>query len=364
MSGNVQKELPKMFRPPTNGENTVVLNYPSDKNGCGYYRSIIPFGYLTSKGNFDSPFLFGFNFDLGFIQRANWIRFQRQVTDAQKTIVNEYRNIIKKYNFQTKIAYDIDDLVHEIEECNILAYQYYTQSRKDNLIELFKASDLVTFSTQFLKDYYEERHGITNSHVVPNFLPKFLWGNCGKRQDKYNRGKNGKLKILWTGSSSHIGKGGDLEFLVPLIEKTLNEFEWVFLGTCPIQLLGKVEFIDWEDFYAYPQALDAVNADIGIVPVKDHIFNLGKSDLKLLEYTAIGLPSVCSSIGGGMGPYDLVKGIYTVENKVDAWYQALKELQNDEGLRKKYLESAQEELNKRWLENKENTDLYLNLYRS
>jgi glycosyltransferase involved in cell wall biosynthesis len=358
-----QKDLPKMFKAPSKEEPFVVINYPSDKNGCGYYRSIIPFSYLMSKCNMDSPFMFGFNFDVSFIQRANWIRFQRQVTEAQKAIFSEFRNLIKKYNFKTKLTYDIDDLVHEIEDCNILAYQYYTETRKKNLIDLFNLSDLVTFSTQFLKDYYEERHGIKHSRVIPNFLPKFLWGQCGKR-DKYNKGKNGKLRILWTGSSSHIGKGGDLEFLLPLIEKTTDEFEWVFLGTCPAQLLGKVEFHDWEEFFMYPQHLDAVDADVGIVPVKDHIFNYAKSDLKLLEYSAVGLPSLCSSIGGGIGPYDLVKDALVVENHLDAWYGALKQLHKDQDMRKKYLEIGRNELNKRWLENPENYGLYTKLYKS
>jgi glycosyltransferase involved in cell wall biosynthesis len=356
------ENVPKMFRPPNKGHPTLVINYPSDKNGCGYYRSIVPFSYLMSSQNFDSPFMFGFNFDVSFIQRANWIRFQRQVTEAQKAIFTEYKNLIKKYNFQTKLTYDIDDLVHEIEDCNILAYQYYTQTRKDNLIELFKLSDMVTFSTQFLKDYYEERHGIKHSHVIPNFLPKFLWGNCGKR-DKYNKSKSGKLRILWTGSASHIARGGDMEFLLPVIEKTLNEFEWVFLGTCPPSLLGRVEFHDWEEFYTYPAHLDAVDADVGIVPVKDHIFNYAKSDLKLLEYSAVGLPSICSSIGNGMGPYDLVKDSFVIENKADLWYQALKNFEKDQDLRKKYLEVGRNELNRRWLENPENISLYTKLYK-
>jgi len=357
-----QKDLPKMFKTPNKEPPSLVINYPSDKNGCGYYRSIMPFSYLMSKDNFDSPFLYGFNFDVNFIQRAKWIRFQRQVTEAQKAIFAEYRNIIKKHNFKTKLTYDIDDLVHEIEECNIPAYQYYTETRKKNLIDLFNLSDLVTFSTQFLKDYYEERHGIKHSKVVPNFLPKWLWNGCGQR-DKYNKGKNGKLRILWTGSASHIGKGGDMEFLLPLINKTIDEFEWVFLGTCPPSLLGKVQFYDWEEFYTYPRHLDSVDADVGIVPVKDHIFNLAKSDLKFLEYSAVGLPSVCSSIGEGMGPYDLVPNATVVKNNIDDWYQALKALEKDQDLRKKTLEVGRTELNKRWLDNPENWGLYSSLYK-
>jgi hypothetical protein len=177
-----------------------------------------------------------------------------------------------------------------------------------------KMCDITTFSTRFLVDYYKSEHGVENSICIPNYLPKFLWGNCGKR-DKYNKGK--KLRILWAGSASHIGKGGDMEFILPLIQKTLNEFEWVFFGVCPFEIKNKVEFHNWADFYAYPQALDKIDADIAICPISKNEFNYGKSDLKLLEYTALGLPSIFSSID--KGPYDIYKnkGLCVIENNID-----------------------------------------------
>lgn len=337
-----------------------VILFPSDKNGCGFYRTFVPFNYLVSKYEYDCPSLFSFIFDLNYITRAKWLRFQRQVTDAQKRVIFEYKKVIKKSKSNCKIAYELDDLVHGIEPSNILAYQFYTDRRKSNLIDIFKACDTVTFSTEFLAQYYEEKFEIGNSKVIPNFLPKFLWGNCGKR-DKYGKGK--KPRILWAGSASHVGRGGDLEFLIPLIKKTKKEFEWVFFGVIPPALNKKdYEFHDWTDFFSYPQALDALDVDFGICPVKDNVFNYGKSDLKLLEYSALNLPGIFSSIGEGMGPYDMIEGINAVENDVDTWYQAIKEMSTDESLRNSYLEAGKTELNKRWLEDEENIKIYLDTY--
>jgi hypothetical protein len=273
MSDQAKTDLQKLFKaqkPP----HTCVLNFPSDTAGCGFYRTFIPFSYLISKSNFVSPFLFGFNFDITYISNMDWLRFQRQTTHRQKSYIYEYKKLITKNNFKTRITFDLDDLVHEIEPCNIEAYRYYTQTRKNNLIDLFNMSDVVTFSTQFLKDYYEEKHNVKNSVVIPNFLPKHLWYGCGKR-NKFNASK--KMRIFWSGSSSHISRGGDMEFLLPLIYKTINEFEWVFMGTMPPELLGKVEFHEWADFYDYPQKMDEINADVGIIPIKDHIFNFTES---------------------------------------------------------------------------------------
>lgn len=352
---NLQTKPPDAKPPPKS-----VLLFPSDKNGCGFYRTFIPFNYLVSKYEYDCPSLFSFIFDLNYITRASWLRFQRQVTDAQKKVIFEYKKVIKKSGSNCKIAYELDDLVHGIEPSNILAWQFYTDKRKSNLIDIFRACDTVTFSTQFLKDYYEDKFEIDNSVVIPNYLPKYLWGNCGQR-NKYGKGK--KPRILWAGSASHVGKGGDLEFLVPLIKKTKKEFEWVFFGVIPPELnKSEFEFHNWSDFFSYPQALDSIDADIGICPIKDNVFNYGKSDLKLLEYSSLGLPGLFSSIGEGMGPYDMIEGINTKENDVDVWYQSIKEMIKDHDLRNNYLTAGKRELNKRWLEDENNIKKYLDVY--
>ena len=348
-----------MFKGKSQKIARTVVSFPSDRAGCGFYRTIIPFNYLISDQDFDAPFLYQFNFDVPFLARADWLRFQRNSTASHRAIIMEYKKMLTKMGAKTKLCYELDDLLHEVEPHNILAYQYYTESRKNNTIELMKLSDQVTFSTQFLQDYYSDRFGIDNSVVIPNFLPKYLWGHCGKR-DKYNKSKEGKLRILWSGSSSHIARGGDFEFLVPLIEKTHKEFEWVFLGTAPPHLLDKVEFHDWAGFYQFPDALDSIDADVFIAPIKDSIFNYGKSDLKLLEASAIGLPCLCSATADGIGPYDLVPDSLCVENKADYWYDMLKQLHADEALRQRVLEAGQRELNNRWLE--DNVNVYTDAF--
>jgi O-antigen biosynthesis protein len=344
---------------PQNAQDKCIVNFPSDKNGCGYYRTFIPYGYLACKYNYNVTNLMQFVFDLNFIAGSHSIRFQRQVTEAQKKVVFEYKKVIQRVGSKTKLIYEIDDVVHEIMPSNIIAYQFYTETKKNNMIQIMRNVDKVTFSTQFLKDYYKEKFGIENSMVVPNFLPKFLWGDKGKR-DKYQKGS--KPRILWAGSASHVGKGGDLEFILPLIRKTKNEFEWVFFGVIPPELTGQYEFINWADFYSYPAALDAINADIAIAPIADNSFNYGKSDLKLLEYTALGLPGVYSSIGEGIGPYDLVDNITCVKNNEDDWYQAIKGLITDQSKWNNSLNAAKNELSNRWLEDDKNINVYQNVH--
>jgi hypothetical protein len=336
---------------------TRIINFPSDKNGCGFYRTIIPLGYLTAKCEWDATFMYQFVFDLNLIRSASCVRFQRQCTEMQKRCILEYSRCIERTKSPAKIAYELDDLVHGIEPHNVLAYQFYTPVRRQNVVDIMKMSHIVTFSTQFLKDFYNDHFGITHSTVLPNFLPKFLWQPtfADKRPNKK------KPVIMWAGSASHVGPGGDLEFLLPMIEATSDEFEWLFVGVVPPKLKNKVSHISWANFYEYPSMMQSIKADVAIAPISDTVFNYAKSDLKYLEYSAMNIPSLLSSIGNGLGPYNKTNG-NLVTNDVDAWYQAIKELSTDEGKKMDTLKRQQEYLAGRWLENPENINLYKSIY--
>lgn len=337
-----------------------IVNFPSDKNGCGYYRTIIPFGYFHSKKNWEISTISQFVFDLNLIKRSHYVRFQRQCTDMQKKYVWEYRRCIDAIKSRCKISFELDDIVHGIEPNNILAYQFYTKSRRDNVLEIMKMSNLVTFSTKFLKHFYQREFGIEHSFVIPNMLPKFLW------QPDYNRSKRPEKKkpvVLWAGSASHVGPGGDLEFLVPMIEATIDEFEWAFVGCIPPKLEkykkdGRITFIKWFNFWEYPAAMQQIKADVAISPIKDSLFNYAKSDLKYLEYSAMNIPAICSSIGNGIGPYDQAGCPNLVKNDPDEWYGAIKDLINDETKYKNSINIQHKYLNNRWLEDESNLALY------
>ena len=351
-----------------------ICSYPSDKNGCGMLRTIVPLQFMTTKLEWDSTFVYQFVFDLNLILRTtSWLRFQRQCTENQFTCISEYKKFINQHKSPTKLMYELDDLVHGIEPHNILAYQFYTPIRRQNVVNIMKMCDKVTFSTQFLKDFYQQNFGINHSHVIPNFLPKFLWNPDFSKSKRPNKTKP---VVCWGGSSSHVGPGGDLEFLLPMVEATMDEFEWLFIGVLPpifaeqvgnrqkiaSKYEGKLSFIPWAHFWEYATMMQTVKADICIAPITDSVFNLAKSDLKYLEYCAMNIPAICSTIGNKKGPYDLVGCTNLVENDADAWYQAIKNLLGDENRKAKTLEIQQKHINARWLENEENVEVYRKVY--
>lgn len=356
-----------------------IISFPSDRNGCGYYRTMIPFNYLSAKLEWDTTFMFQFAFDLNLIRAASWIRFQRQCTENQLFVAKEYKKAIVQTRAPAKMAYELDDLVHGIEPHNILAYQFYTPSRKQNVVEIMKMCETVTFSTQFLKDYYSRNFGITQAKVVPNFLPKFLWNPTWEDKRPKNKGHN-KPVVLYAGSASHFGPGGDMEPYLNMIEATRNEIEWLFLGVIPPKFCadtstnegrttlhprygGTIKFINWANFWEYPGLMQSVKADVAIAPIADSVFNLAKSDLKYKEYAAMNIPAICTTIGKGRGPYDLAqcKNLVPAADP-DAMYQAIKDITTDEN---KYAETLQYQrayVEKFWLENPENVEIYQKAY--
>jgi glycosyltransferase involved in cell wall biosynthesis len=85
-------------------------------------------------------------------------------------------------------------------------------------------------------------------------------------------------------------------------------------------------------FEYYPATLRYLNFDIGIAPVTDSHFNQSKSNIKWLEYSALGVPSVCSKVY----PYatSIEHGVtgFLASND-DEWYRALKSLVESAELR-------------------------------
>jgi glycosyltransferase involved in cell wall biosynthesis len=85
-------------------------------------------------------------------------------------------------------------------------------------------------------------------------------------------------------------------------------------------------FTPWRaNVWDYYQAIDF---DIGVIPLSDHAFNESKSHIKALEYSALGIPVVASD----SAPYRdfVVDGVtgYLCRTP-DEWRARLRELVND-----------------------------------
>lgn len=135
------------------------------------------------------------------------------------------------------------------------------------------------------------------------------------------------VSLGWGGSASHVIDTKILKAVLPRVERV---FVMTLLGM-PFDVGVPIEVVPWQDtlqnYYAQ------VDFDIGLAPLSNNVFNFGKSDLKVLEYAARGIPWVASN----RGPFVALRAQHEVSgflvNSDDEWVEALHLLIDDPCLR-------------------------------
>ena len=245
--------------------------------------------------------------DLKFYKPFTFVQFQRSATEQHMNIFNHYMKNIKT-QFRAPIIYEIDDMLIDIPEWNY-ASSYYKPC-EDNIKRMMGMVDAMTTSTEKLKEVYSPY--CKNITVVPNHLPKFIWGDPVKKLETNPRELKDKPRIGWAGSENHFAhpltkeykagiRGGDFgDKLLDFIGKTTDKYQWVLSGAKPTELTdlinsGKIEFYEWRTLFEYPRHLRNLDLDITIAPLMPCEFNDCKSNIKVLEACVIGTAGVYSS---------------------------------------------------------------------
>lgn len=295
----MNKDKFRCFKPP--GKITQ-RSFLADTAGCGYIRIIIPSILLNQfryKGfQFYSEYSSYFIRDPLHYKNVTFLVFQRSATKLHLEIITHYKERIQKL-VKTPVLYESDDLLTgEIPKWNF-ASSYYKQY-KPYIEKMLSLVDGISVSTEQLKKEYNKYNN--NIVVIPNHLCKFMWPDPEPRVKETK-----KLRIVYPCSQNHFSTvkgvlGGDVgETLINFIKNTVDDYEWVFIGGMPQELnnlkdSGKIEQHPWQTIWNYPRFLLNQNADIGIAPLEINDFNKAKSNIKVLEYTAAGIPGIYTDI--------------------------------------------------------------------
>jgi glycosyltransferase involved in cell wall biosynthesis len=186
-----------------------------------------------------------------------------------------------------KIIYDIEDSVN-IEKANDLNPLIKLLKSHAKTTTLIKTADHVITSSPFLNDYCLGLNNkkkctyITSSVDTDRFFPV----------NDYNN--NRKVVIGWTGTfSSKVYL--DLLQNVFLELSKIVEFKLLVIGNFEYELTGvDLEVIQWSSEH---EARDLQRIDIGVYPLLDDNWVLGKSGLKAIQYMSFGLPTVATNVG-------------------------------------------------------------------
>jgi GT2 family glycosyltransferase len=254
----------------------------ADAQGCGHYRIRQPFTAMQRAGLAEGM-LADAHLEPIAMERfqADTIVLQRQVTTQQLKRMQNYRDFNRAFK-----VYELDDYLPNVP----MKSAFRNALPKDVLKALRKGvalTDRFVVSTAPLAEQFASLH--SDIRVVRNRLPVDWWGSLDSQ-----RRVGPKPRIGWGGGASHRG---DLELIADVVRDLADEVEWVFFGMCPDKLKPYVhEFHAGVPIEQYPAKLASLNLDLALAPLEENIFNICKSNLRLLEYGACGFPVVCSDI--------------------------------------------------------------------
>jgi glycosyltransferase involved in cell wall biosynthesis len=288
-------------------ENNLVISV--FVSGFDYYRATIPY---TALGEAGGSVMISRPLNKGEVKYWDNSKF----LVLSKIISLDYFKTLKKCaeDIGALLVYDLDDNLHEVEPWNYSHHIYNseTEEGKKNLgfIEhIISNCDHVLYSTRELKNYYDTLN--PNSSILPNFLDLdkryknielINWKEIAIKQNVAF--DDDSVLIGFFGSDSHIE---DLSILQDSVMKVLADNKKIIFAILTGQdLIASVLIKKWgigsHRFLYMPyntihEYLKFVACfDIGLAPLHTSIFNICKSNLKLLEYGALGIPYVASKV--------------------------------------------------------------------
>lgn len=220
-----------------------------------------------------------------------------------------------------------------------------------HLLDSFRAfldvSDSCVVSTPALKAAFEGSKPVL-------FLPSALDERIVVRKAA-QPGDDRPLVIGYMGSATH---DQDLALVLP----ALQEISDSRLGKIRFEILGAVhreKLEQWDALKKLPVSLLApmsqeneypmfmlwftgtVCWDLAIAPLVDNSFNIYKSDIKFLDYTAAGVPGIFSKVAPYSGTVEHDNTGLLVENNPTAWVDAIDRLAREAPLRRELLRNAE-----------------------
>jgi len=283
-----------------------AINYLADYGGCSFYRCMSPNMLLNLYQKAVVIESTAMVLDPRFYQGISAIKIQRQATPIQKQFIAHLKKLSQEIGF--KIIYEIDDIVfHEdIPMYNRNRDAFTTEEIRSSIIDIIEMCDEVTVTCGFMRDYFKSKTKNKNVTVIPNYLLQWWFDryyNIKSLIKEYEKNRK-KPAIAIFASGTHVdvvnrtNQRDDFTTVLPNIIKTRKEFNWKFYGSYPLPLKpfidsGEITYNPWVPLPEFPRAVAESGAQLTFAALEDNNFNRAKSNIKLIESGAVGIPCVC-----------------------------------------------------------------------
>ena len=283
-----------------------------------------------------------YNYDVIIFQR----HFEEKITPLFKAAKDSGATVI----------YEMDDDFFNIRPKNP-AYALVKDKDKESVKNLMRMADAVFVSTDPLVHMYRSFN--KNVHVLPNMI-EIDESYLETRPYDFDK----CIRMVYCGGPSHVEDFEEMESAFGILLNKYSGFlEVMFIGWCPevLQKDKRVLYIPWLMIDQYMRVLSGQLPHIGLVPLAKNVFNAAKSNVKFLEYTAVGAVTVASAVR----PYTQtiihgVNGVIVDNNKPESWVAAVSELIDSPSKLKPLREAALLTIKDRGLNIKTNDRYWLN----
>lgn len=318
-----------------------ILAAPLDAGATSYHRIVQPLYELAQRGSpwseniqflgakEDQPDQYDWANSL-FIQclyAPSAYQFYAEQKKKGKHIIldfdDDYINIPADSPEQTQV---IDKDTGEV-------FQYPPEMRAIYVQMFIQLADVVTVTNEHLRMLYTP--WAKNIKVIPNCVSE------GMRRDIPKK-KNEKVRILWSGSNSHLP---DLKLLLEPLkaikEKYGDKVEFHFQGGLPFnEIFSELPIITHPavEFGEYLNVIQDINPDIALAPLQENMFNIAKSNLKYCQMTLMEAAVVATNYG----PYTFIDHEYDgmLAKNSSEWVSAISKCIESETLRNTLVKNA------------------------
>lgn len=298
--------------------------------GVTEYRLLLPLKHLKEHGwEYD---LYGKDFTKA-VYNEKEVKTAEQIKTAWREFIIQYDAVITKpidnplacamlidacKRTQTPLIVDLDDNFMEVTPDQPAWKRGYQPGGENRAIvmSLVSMADAIFCSTQPLADYFKE----IIFKQWGEFKPTFVLPNSVEM--KWPEQKKYRKEIGWFGSVTHdedikLALDGIYSFL-----KDHQDYSISFVGgftekmfkerfNPPTWFKKRASFHPGTSGYeGFKDLIAQYEWQIGIAPLVNNTFNKGKSNIKWIENTMIGVPVVASDVY----PYS-----NTIEHGVDGW---------------------------------------------
>ena len=300
--------------------------------------------------------------DQNYYRGVNSITVQRWISTQQREIFTKFFKPLMD-NSSGWLVYEIDDLMFDgtcvcPEKLDYIKQKYgdrlsdigipkFNRGRKafegaeiqNNIKQMLNSADFVTVTTDYLREIYHDLYDVPLDNIIalPNFLPRYLFGDRYRPESKLDQFKKNKAKprigivsslshynvdkvredqdgrvcrrqqlpdgkIIWVNEDNvEVPEDqtheitDDSDEIVECIRKTVNDFTWVLFGFCPPRLedlaqAKKIEVHGGVPIMNYASKFDNLQLQAVVAAIKPMAFNYSKSFIKTMECAALGVP--------------------------------------------------------------------------